>query len=125
MSNIMFKVGNTDFSDKVIGEKYEVKSEPQFKAWTDANGNEHRSVFRTQISGSFSMLFETIDLYKSFCQVLAANQQNDTSYLCTVFDNMTDTEVGSYFFIEYTPSRYINDMWNDAVGIVKISIKER
>lgn len=124
-TNIMFKVGNTDYSNKVIGKDYQVQNLPQYKAWVDANGQEHRSVYRNQISGSFTMLFETIDLYKAFCADLAAKMQNDTSYPCTVFDNNTDTEKTSYFFITYTPSRHINDMWQDAVGTIKVSIKER
>lgn len=124
-TNIMFKVGNVDFSDKVIGENYQVQNDPQYKSWTDANGREHRSVYRWQVSGTFTMLFESIDLYQSFCTTLAGYMQNDTSYPCTVFDNKTDSEVTSDFFITYNASRKIDGMWNDAVGLVKITIKER
>jgi hypothetical protein len=124
-TNIMFKVGDTDYSNKVIGKDYQVQNLPQFIAWTDANGREHRSVYRHQVSGTFTMLFETIDLYKAFCADLASKVQNDTSYPCTVFDNNTDTEITSRFFITYTPSRHINDMWQDAIGTIKVTIKER
>lgn len=124
-TNIMFKVGNTDFSNKVIGKDYKVQNEPQYKAWTDANGKEHRSVYRYQMSGTFTMLFETIDLYKQFCTTMASNMQNDTSYQCTVFDNKSDTSITSDYFVTYTPSRSIDGMWNDSIGQVKITIKER
>ena len=123
--NIMFKVGDTDFSDKVIGQEYKVQSDPQYKAWTDANGREHRSVYRYQAKGSFIMLFKTIELYQAFCATLAANAQNDTSYRCTVFDNKTDTEITSDFFISCTPSRSIGPSWEDSVGRVTINIEER
>lgn len=125
MSNIVFKIANTDYSDKVIGKDYQVQSEPQYKAWIDANGSEHRSVYREQISGTFTMLFESIDLYQSFCADLAAHVQNDTSYLATVFDNKTNLPVTSNFFIDYSPSRYVNDMWQEAVERIKVSVKER
>ena len=124
-TNIMFKVGDTDFSDKVIGKDYQVQNEPQYKAWTDANGREHRSVYRNQMSGTFTMLFETIELYQDFCQTMAANMQNDTSYHCSIFDNKSNTSIVSDYFITYTPSRRINDMWQDAIGQIKITIKER
>ena len=124
-TNIMFKVGDADFSDKVIGKDYQVQNEPQFKAWTDANGSEHRSVYRNQMSGTFTMLFETIELYQEFCQIMAANMNNDTSYHCSIFDIKSNTSIISDYFVTYTPSRLINDMWEDAVELIKITIKER
>ncbi len=123
-NNIMFKVGNTDFSDHTI-QDYKVQNEPQYKAWTDANGHEHRSVYRYQASGSLTIFFETVEQYQTFCATLAANQENDTSYHCTVFDNMTDTEITSYFFINFTPVRYRGADWSDRIGLIQVTIKER
>lgn len=124
-TNIMFKIGDVDYSNKVIGKDYQVQNNPQYKSWTDANGMEHRSVYRHQMSGTFTMLFEDISLYQDFCSTLAQYEQNDTSYPCTVFDNLSDTSITSNFFITCTISRKINDLWEDAIGQVKVTIKER
>ena len=123
-NNIMFKIGDTDFSGLTI-ENYKVQREPQYKAWTDANGAEHRSVYRYQASGSLTLLFEDIETYQGFCRVLAENVQNDTSYPCTVFDNLTDTQITSNFFLSFTPERYRGDRWEDRIKAVQVTIRER
>lgn len=125
MPNIMFKIGNTDLSTKVVADGYTVKSDPQFKAWTDANGREHRSVYREQISGSFTMYFPEISDFDSFCTLLQNNIANDTSVPCTVWVNNLNGNRTSDFFVEVDASRYRDAKWVDMVGKVKITIKER
>lgn len=125
MAEIMFKVGNTDYSQNVVAENYVVRSYDQYTAWTDANGTEHRSVYRTQISGTFMMYFPDINAFNTFCADLRANKNNDTSVLCTIFDNATNANVAGNFFIEFAPTRYADDKWDDRVEKIKITIKER
>ena len=123
--NIMFKVNNTDLSAHVIAKGYAVRSVPQYTAWLDANGREHRSVFRNQIMGTFSMYFPDISDYDDFCSLLESNVQNDTSYPCTVWVNNINGNATSHFFIDFDASRYRDAKWVDMVGELKISIKER
>lgn len=125
MAEIMFKVGNTDYSQNVIAENYSVKSHDLYDSWTDANGREHRSVYRTQVSGSFNMYFPNIEDYNTFCSTLRANKNNDTSIRCTVFDNESDNTFTSDFFVDFNPTRYADNKWDDRVDTVKITIKER
>lgn len=125
MAEVMFKVGGTDYSQNVIAENYIVRSYDQFDAWTDANGREHRSVYRTQISGSFQMYFPTIEDFNSFCEDIRANKNNDTSVRCSVFDSEANqTETGD-FFVDFAPTRYADAKWDDRVASIKITIKER
>ena len=121
----MFKVGATDYSQNVVAEKYSVRSYDQFDAWTDANGKEHRSVYRTQISGSFTMYFPSIDDFNTFCAAVRANKNNDTSIHCTVFDTEANQTVTGDFFVDFSPTRYADAKWEDRVEQVKITIKER
>lgn len=125
MPNIMFKVGNTDYSSNVVAEQYAVRSVPQYTAWTDANGKEHRSVYREQISGSFSMFFPTITDFNSFCAYLDTQVANDTSYPCQVWVNNKNASVSGDYFIDFDASRYADSKWADQVGKIKITIKER
>ena len=125
MADIMFKVGNTDYSQNVVAENYVVRSYDQYNSWIDANGKEHRSVFRTQISGTFVMYFPNIADFNTFCASLRANKNNDTSVRCTVFDNEANTAVTGDYFVEFAPTRYADDKWDDRVEKIKITIKER
>ena len=123
--NIMFKIGETDLSNKVIAEGYTVGSEAQYTAWTDANGREHRSVFRHQISGTFTMYFPEIEDFDAFCLLVEANRANDTSLPCTLWVNNLNGTRTSDFYIDFDATRYRDAKWADMVGKVKISIKER
>lgn len=127
-TKIMFKVGAVDYSNKVI-DGYAVQSNPEYTAWNDANGREHRSVIRERVSGSFTLFFKTISDYDSFCLNLRNTMKNDTSNPCVVWDNYKNQEVTSDFFISHTPSRSrgdgAGDEWGDMMGKVKVTIKER
>ena len=127
MLNIMFKVGNTDYSANVVDSNngYQVQTDPLYTEWTDANGRDHRSVYRERTSGKFTLFFKTIDDYQSFCTVMADNKKNNTSYPCTVFDNNSNTEVTSDFYITYTPVRHrTDDLLDDYVAAISVTIKE-
>lgn len=125
MPNIMFKIGTYDYSDRVVGDAYSVQKNKVYTTWEDANGTEHRSVYRTCVEGSFSMLFKNIDEYKLLRTRINALEQNDGSVRATLFDNYSDQEVISDYFIEMTVGRSLNGMWQDDVGIVSVSVKER
>ena len=125
MGNIMFKVASTDYSANVVAEQYQVRSVPQYTAWTDANGKEHRSVFREQISGSFSLYFPSIADFDAFCAYLDAHVQNDTSYPCQVWVNNKNASVMGDYFLDFDASRFVDGKWADQVSKIKITIKER
>lgn len=122
--NIMFKVDATDLSAHVIAKGYAVKSEPQYKAWMDANVREHRSVYREQVLGSFSLYFPQISDFDDFCDLIKTTRKNDTSIPCTVWVNNLNGNVTSDFFIEFDASRYRDAKWVDMVGELKVTIKE-
>lgn len=131
MPNIMFKVGNTDYSANVIDNNngYKVQKNPIYTEWTDANGRDHRSVYRYRTEGTFTMLFKTMEDYDAFCQTLEANVQNDSSYPLAVFDNNSGTQVTSHFYLSYTPIRHRSndrdgDDWVDYMAAISVTIKE-
>ena len=126
MPTIMFKVGNTDYSANVIDNSsgYKVQTDPVFTAWTDANGREHRSVYREKTEGTFTLFFKTIEDYEEFCLTMEANRANDTSYPCTVYDNNRNVEVVSDFFIKFTPVRHRTDDFNDYIAAISVTIEE-
>lgn len=127
MPNIMFKVGNTDYSSHVIDNNngYKVQKDPVYTEWEDANGRIHRSVYRTRTSGAFTLFFKTITDYETFCSTMAAAQQNDSSYPCVVYDNNSNSQVSADFYITYTPVRHrTDDLQSDYVAAISVTIKE-
>lgn len=122
---VMFKINTTDYSQRVVGSGYEVQSNDEYETWTDANGKEHRSAYRTRISGKFSMLFKDMSEYTTFATLLAAQKRTDLTYPVTVYDNKTGTETTINAFLDYTLSQYRGPGFDDRMEQIEITIKEQ
>ena len=122
---IMFKIGLTDCSTHVVGENYSVQSNDEYETWTDANGKEHRSAYRTRISGTFEMYFPTMADYTSFATLLSTNKRADLTYAVTIYDNKTGLEVDTNVFLDYTLVQYRDSAFRDRMERVKITVKEQ
>lgn len=127
MSKIMFKVGNTDYSGNVVDNSngYKVQTDPVYTEWEDANRRIHRCVERMRTEGTFTMFFKTLTDYETFCLTMANNRKNDFSYPCVVYDNNSNTQVSSDFFVTYTPIRHrTDDLQSDYIAAISVTIKE-
>lgn len=122
---IMFKVGLTDCSSHVVGENYEVQSNDEYETWTDANGKEHRSAYRTRISGTFEMFFPTMAEYTTFATLLSTSKQSDLTYSVTIYDNKTGIETDTHVFLDYSLVQYRGPAFDDRMERVKITVKEQ
>lgn len=122
---IMFKVGLTDCSRYVVGENYEVQSNDEYETWTDANGKEHRSAYRTRISGEFEMFFPTMADYTAFATLLSTSKKSDLTYAVTIYDNKTGIETDTDVFLDYNLVQYRGPAFNDRMERVKITVKEQ
>lgn len=49
-------VNNTDITNYIIKDSYEVNSEPIYTAWEDGNSVEHRVYIRDKVKGSFEII---------------------------------------------------------------------
>lgn len=123
--NIMFKIKDNDYSTRVIGESYAVRTVKQYDGWTDANGREHRSVYRERIEGTFTMQFADITEYDAFCAYVEANCDYDSSLPCTVWVNNQNASCQGHFFVDYNAVRFIDPKGDDMVERIKITITER
>ena len=125
--NIMFKVGDTDYSGNVIDSSngYKVQSDPVYTEWEDANGRIHRSVYRWRRAGQFTLFFKTIQNYEAFCLVMEHAQKADSSYPCVVCYNSKNREVSGDFFVDYDPVRHrTDDLQSDYMAAIAVTIKE-
>ena len=125
MENIMFMIDETDYSHRVVAENYKISKKPEFELWTDANGKEHRSKYRSRISGTLEMRFLSIDEYQTFVSLLESTQAADLTYPLTVWDNMSEQETEIVGFIDFDPTRYRDPAWADMIERVELTIREQ
>lgn len=122
---IMFKIGETDYSNRVIASNYNINSTEVYTTWTDASKTEHRSLERKRVVGSFDVYFKTIEEYEAFTEQVAAVKDDNLAVDITVCDNKTNTEMEINAFIDYTPIRSKDGLNNDTMGTINITIQER
>lgn len=125
MSNIMFAINGTDYSHRVVGVGYEVQKNDEYNSWTDANGKEHHSAYRTRISGKFQMKFLSIDEYQTFISTLNLAKNSDLTYPIQIWDNKSGSSVSITAFIDFTPSRYRAPNWDDMMEQIEVTIREQ
>jgi len=121
----MFQIGEEDYSGRVVAENYKISSKPEYELWTDANGHEHRSRYRTRVSGTLEMRFLNIGEYRDFIELLAQEQASDLTYPLIVYDNLKEESVEITGFIDFDPTRYRDPAFNDMVERIEITIREQ
>lgn len=121
----MFMIDTTDYSQRVVAENYKISSKPEYELWTDANGREHRSRYRSRVSGTLEMKFLSINEYQAFITLLESKQASDLTYSITVWDNRAEQEVAITAFIDFDVSRYRDPAWADMVERIEITIREQ
>lgn len=125
MENVMFKIGNTDYSNRVLSGSYQVQNMELYVSWIDGNYVEHRHKTREQMQGTFDVFFKNIEEYKAFCNNITANKKTDMSIRCLLFDNASNTTKSCDCFIEFVATRRRNDMWKDEVERFEVKVKEK
>lgn len=124
-NKIMFKVNSTDYSNRVVGAAYAVQSNEEYELWTDANGKEHRSAYRSRITGKFTMYFPTMSDFTSFQTTMNTNKNADLTYPISVFDNKSGTTKSIRAFVEYQLVQYRGPAFDDRMEQVEVSIREQ
>lgn len=115
-----------DFSGNVVAENYDVSRNDIFITWNDGFGKEHRRVKRTQVSGTFTMLFEKESQYNVFLSVLQENMNEDGTHKINVAINKPrNTSVWIDAYIDFKPKRSRNAMWQDKFDAFTVTIKEK
>lgn len=125
MNNIMFKAGEVDYSNRVVAENYKISSKPEYESWTDANGKEHRSKYRTRVGGTLEMKFLSISEYQTFIGVLNNLVSPSLTHSIQVWDNRKEQTVSIQAFIDFEPTRYKDPGNRDMVERIEITIREQ
>lgn len=100
--SFLFKIGTTDWTGNVVQNTWNVNKLPIYKEYKDANEETHKRYLRSKVSGSFQMAFSSITEYAAFKSALdTARSATNFTVSCTVYDNMSGTQVTINAFIDY------------------------
>lgn len=123
-TDTVFKIGDTDFSNHVLSGSYKINEVDEFTSWTDANGREHRNIYRTKTSGSFDVLFKTVTDYEIFQNAYMYAKNKAGLVRVTLMDNQSNQLKVIDAYLDFTPVRFRADNWEDYYEKFTVNIKE-
>jgi len=123
---MVFKIGENDYSDKVLVDTYTVNKIDIYTTWDDANGITHRDVYRQRIQGEFDMLISNIAEYQAFISDVQNNTTNGGYVPCRVcVNNYNQEDVAADVFIDYTPIKTMQNNYTKGYLSFTVRIEER
>lgn len=104
MALVLFKVGDTDYTNNIVMDSYDVQKNDMYVEWTDADWHDHQPMVRTRVEGSFTMKFRTLASYEAFVADLASKKETGRYYVgCRLWCNNTLTLETVGIYIDYAP----------------------
>lgn len=123
---MVFKIGDKDYSDKVLMDTYDMNQIDIFTSWEDANGITHRDVYRKKIKGQFDMKISKLSEYQEFLNDVQNYRNVDNYVSCVLAVNNLDAEnIQAECFIEYTPIRTRNNNYTKGYLSFTVKLEER
>lgn len=122
---MVFKIGNNDYSGKVIMDTYSVNKIPVYTSWEDANGITHRDVYRKKIEGEFDMEIMNLVEYQRFITDVIENTTNGGYVPCVLAVNNTNEVVSAEIFINYSTVQTRLNNYTKSYMAFTVTIEER
>lgn len=123
-TDTVFMVNDIDFSANVLAGSYNIGDVPMYTSWNDANGREHREVYRKRLQGSFDMIFKTVDDFEVFNQAYKSIRADSGLVRVTIMNNSNNTLEQKDVYLEFSPIRNRHDNWTDYYERFTVSVKE-
>lgn len=123
---MVFKIGDNDYSAKVLMDTYKVNRIDIYTEWEDANGTTHRSIYRQKVQGEFEMQISKLSEYNAFISDVQAHKLNGGFVPVKLAINNENTEnCEVYAFIDYTPIRTMRTNYTKSYLSFTVTIEER
>ena len=123
---MVFKIGDNDYSSKVLVDTYDVNRTDIYTEWEDANGRTHRDVYRKKIQGSFDMQISKISEYQAFILDIQNSTQNGGYVPCKVcVNNQNQEDVLADLFIDYSPIKTMMNNYTKGYLSFTVTVEER
>lgn len=123
---MVFKIGDNDYSDKILMDTYDVNMVDIYTQWEDGNGTTHRDIYRTKIQGNFEMQISKLSEYADFVNDIRDHRDNGGWISCIVaVNNMNEENVQANLFIDYAPIRTRNNNYTKGYLSFTVTVEER
>lgn len=119
----LLTINSHDYTKYILAGSWEVNRQDVYKSWTDANGINHRSIYRTRVSGEFTIQFINRSVYNTFLNDLAAVKANGY-YPMTVYQNNVMSTASINAFISMEPAMEANYTTNPAFDKFTVKLEE-
>ena len=123
-TDTVLTINNIDFSDHVLAGTYDISDVPVYTEWTDANGRDHREVFRKRLQGSFDMYFKTVDEFEVFNSAYKTIRQDSGLTRIMIMNNSTNQVEQKDVYFDFAPVRNRRDDWEDFYEQFTVEVKE-
>lgn len=97
---VFFKIGNTDLTQYVDIQNYDINEESVFEEWQDGNWVTHRVSIRTRKSGTVVLGFKTVSDFNTFVSLLSSQRNADGYYSVTAYINNTGATATFNAFVD-------------------------
>lgn len=121
----LFILGYHDYTKNIKMPTYSVNRLDVYNEWKDANGLNHRDVYRTSVEGSFTLWFDDMMEYEKFINDLKTFKNIDGSYRLTVYINNLLDSCSNDFYLDYSPANELPYMGSKTHDGCSVSIKEK
>lgn len=122
----LFTIGIHDYTKCIKMPTYKVNEIDVYNEWIDANGKNHRDIYRTSIEGSFTLWFDDIELYEQFLNdINVVSKSLDGSCLFQVYLNNKLDVRKSNFYVDMQLVNVVPYFGSKVHDGFEVTIKER
>lgn len=102
MSDILFKIGNTDLTQWVKKAEFAASRQPVYESWTDGNWIERREYVRTRLTGTVPLSFTRAADFNAFIALLTSERNVNGYYPVTIWESNSGASETISAFLTYT-----------------------
>ena len=122
----LFSFGGVDYTRRITVPDYQINRLPIYTTWTDGNNITHRDVSRYQLSGSFTVWFDSVSDQLAFQSELNAAVQAAGGYLpCSLYAVNDDAVYSANVYVDWTPKNELPLLGRGKHGGIQLKITER
>lgn len=123
-SSPLFMIGYNHYTKFIKMPTYKVNQKDEYIERTDANGKVHRDIYRTKISGTFTLMFTDIKDYQQFMNDIRIAKSNEGYIYCTLYVNNISARAYGQFYIEMDPANELPYYGSKQVSGFEVTVTE-
>lgn len=120
----MFVMNGNNYTQHIKVGTYNLNKEDVVEEWKDANYSRHEEFIRTQVKGSFTMIFDNPTEYRAFLDELVACKGAGGTTLASFYCFNTDELITAQYYIKYSPTNDMPFIGNQSVDGLVITVEE-